>query len=77
MSLLCSAQIQEIENVRGSLITDRLKTHDFGIHYFTTTNIMIYNYIYTACLTMFQGQTLKRSYQTERVMKNDKKSKLL
>lgn len=54
MSLLCSAQLQETENACISLITDRLKTHGFGIHYFTITN-MIYNYIYAVFHTHVPG----------------------
>lgn len=55
MSLLCSAQLQDTENACGSLITDRLKTHGFGIHYFTITNNMIYSYIYAVFPTHVSG----------------------
>lgn len=40
MNLLCSDQLQEIENACGSLITDILKTHGFGTHYCIITNVI-------------------------------------
>lgn len=43
MNLL--AQLQEIENACGSLMTNILKTHGFETHYFIVANNIIHKYI--------------------------------